>query len=83
MCGSGYVVDHCIAVFDDIRKKETAVSYIADCLKAIGKSVGVKIPKRLYDVIHPAPVDHRSAAEIAADIAAKAGLKAVKKHERI
>lgn len=36
--GSGYVIEHCIAALDDLRKKTTFEVYVTDCLKAISEN---------------------------------------------
>lgn len=78
LCGCDYVVDHCVATINAKNKDEAYKSYIADCLKGIAHSVGCKITRRYYDIVHPAPVDKRSVEEQVNDIAAKAGIKVVK-----
>lgn len=57
--------------------------YMTDCAWGVLKMLGAKDVKRFADIIDPKPEDNRSAEEIIADITARAGLKVVKKHERI
>ena len=52
---------------------------MSDMLRAVVVGLGANNVKRYYDIIHPAPVDNRSAKEIVADITARAGLKVVGK----
>lgn len=50
---------------------------MSDMLRAVAVGLGAKNVTRYYDILHPAPVDNRSANEIIADITARAGLKVV------
>lgn len=45
--------------------------------------LGAKDIKTLYEIEHPKPDDNRTPEQIIDDITARAGLKVVKKHERI
>lgn len=74
MCGSIYVIDYAVAALEIEAKDNAYKYYITDMLSAMAKSIGVRVRKRFYDIIHPAPVDRRSAEEIIADITARAGL---------
>lgn len=79
MLGSGYVIEHCVAVLAKERKTEEYQVYMTDCVAAIAKGLGAKISRRFYDIIHPTARDNRTPQEIIADITARAGLKVVKK----
>jgi len=80
MLGCGYVIDHCIAALKAERNVEAYRYYMSDCLMIIVNGLSSKqvIKKRLYDILHPAPVDERSAEEIVADNIKRLGLKVVK-----
>ena len=51
---------------------------MSDCMAGVITALGGKDVKRLYDILHPAPVDNRTPDQIVADITARAGLKVVK-----
>lgn len=78
LCGHDYVIDYCVGSINAKNKAEAYQVYIADCLKGIARSVGCKISRRFYDVLHPAPVDNRPVKEQVESIAARAGIKVVK-----
>lgn len=83
MFGSGYVIEHCIAAINADRIDSIYRSYVSDCLQAIAKCWGVQVSKRYADIIKPAQKDNRTAQEVVDDITMRAGLKVIKKHERI
>lgn len=73
------MIDHCIAAINTRRMQENYEIYMTDAAYAIvnglyGGKAGIT---RYYDVIHPQPVDNRTGEEIAAEVIARLGLKAV------
>ena len=78
--GSGYVIEHCIAAIKAEMKDESYRCYVTDCFMNIVNMLAGKqaLKKRYYDILHPAPVDERSAEEIVADNIKRLGLKVVK-----
>lgn len=77
LLGAEYVIEHCVTVYSARQRQEAYQVYTTDCLSAIAKGLGAKVDKRYYDIIHPKPVDNRSAEEIVDDIVKKMGLKEV------
>lgn len=77
------MIEHCMAALKTSSLEEVYKIYITDCLKVMVQQWGAKVSKRYAEIINPAPVDTRSANEIVDDITSRAGLKVVKKHERI
>ena len=62
--------------------------YVTDALKILGENTaryagGSHLTKRWAELLNPAKPDHRSGAEIAADVIQKAGLKVVSKDEPV
>ena len=83
LVGSGYVVECCVSAIVSRNKQEAYMVYVTDCLRAIATGLGAKGVTRFADIIHPPKQDTRAPKDIVKDITAKAGLKVVKKHERI
>lgn len=83
LLGAEYVIEHCVAVHSARQRQEAYQVYTTDCLSAIAKGLGAKVDRRFYDIIHPRPVDNRSAEEIANDLIKKMGLKEVNVSGRI
>ena len=64
--GIGYIVDCIYNAIAERVAEENYRAYETDCLMAICRTLGVKIPKRYYEILHPAPEDEpilRSARE--------------------
>ena len=83
LLGSGYVIDHCVAVFKHQDEEKLYRMYITECLYRVTHALHVPMSVRYMDINNPKPVDNRTPEDIVADITAKAGLKVVKKNERI
>jgi len=83
LLGIGYFTDALIAALNTQRRTEAFAVYVTDCLHSIGQSLGVKYDRRFYDILHPRPVDHRPADQIAADRLNRFGIKVVTPHESI
>ena len=76
--GIDYVTEHCIAAIRAERQEEQYRCYVANCQFVLSKLVSRDaIKKQLYEILHPAPVDERSAEEIVADNIKRMGLKVV------
>lgn len=73
------MIDHCVAAINADRATESYRVFVTDLLTGIFNSLGGKLKTRYYDVLHPAPVETRSAEEIVAANNARMGLKVVKK----
>ena len=85
--GSGYVIDHCIAVFskeqEEAKKQEEEKRYryyLTDCLKLITENTakyagGSYLTISFRDIMDPKPVIEKSGDEIAAEVIMRAGLK--------
>ena len=83
MLGSGYVIEHCVAEINKRNRADNFRYYMSECVAGVLVRLGVKDIKTLYEIEHPTPEDDRAPEEIIDDITARAGLKVVKKHERI
>ena len=80
LVGKGYVIDHCISLFNRRAKEEAYRTYIADTLKALNdnfakKFGGTYYQTRYIDAVTPAKEPEKSGDEIARDIIKRAGLK--------
>ena len=80
--GSGYVVEHCIAVFRKKAQEKIYRAYITDALKAISQNTaafngqGLAMSGRFAELAGYIPkADEMTGDEIVADIIARAGLR--------
>jgi len=78
--GSGYVIEHCIAVFKNKQEERLYRSYVAECLKTTaqmaGRNAGVEVQIVDFREINGwVKNDARTGDEIAADIIKRAGLR--------
>ena len=64
-------------------REELYQTYITDIARFLAIRLGATSVKRYYEYLHPPKEERRSAGEIVADIAMKAGLKEVSSNERI
>ena len=69
MFGWGYVIDHCIALFQKKEQEKAIALYMGECLRTIAentaKSVGGSyITVKLSEILDPKPREERSAEEI-------------------
>lgn len=78
LCGSGYVVDHCIAAFLEKQKQKLYQIYVTDSLKLISENTanfgGGQSPERRYaDIIESIenPKPEVTAEEVIYDIRSK------------
>ena len=88
LCGSSYVIEHCITAFSASQEDKLYRSYVAECLRIITENTsglskqGKYITIKYMDMIKPqkeeSPKDTRSAEEIIASIKSKLGQKEVK-----
>ncbi len=74
LLGPGHLSDALWGAMEADRQRQLYRVYVTDVLSAIAGQLGVKFNKRYFDLLHPAPEDNRTAAEIAADVMARAGL---------
>lgn len=86
MIGKGYVIDHCVSLFNRHVKDELYRGYIADSLKLINdnlaKSVGGNVLRERYSELARVKKEpEKTGDEIARDVIRRAGLKV--KNERI
>lgn len=75
--GIGYIVDCIYNAIAERVAEENYRAYETDCLMAICRTLGVKIPKRYYEILHPAPEENRSGSELAAERLERFGIKVV------
>lgn len=91
LCGSSYVIEHCMAAFSVSQERKLYQSYVAECMRVITENTaglskqGKYITMRYMDIIKPqkeeTQKDTRSAEEIIASIKSKLGRKEVKNDE--
>ena len=80
LLGKGYVIDHCISLFNRQAKEEAYRAYVTDTLKALNDNFakhfgGAFYQTRYVDVVNPKEETDKSGDEIARDIIKRAGLK--------
>lgn len=80
LLGNGYVIDHCIAVFQKKNEEKLFKAYVAESLRTIaamtGRSAGMKVEMADYrELAGWTKTDDRTGDEIAADIIKRAGLR--------
>lgn len=80
LVGKGYVIDHCISLFNKQAREEAYRTYIADTLKALNDNFakifgGSYYQTRYIDAIKQEKEPEKSGDEIARDIIKRAGLK--------
>jgi hypothetical protein len=71
-----------VARAEEKRKEADFRLYIADCLQNISENTakqsgGAYVSARFADLVKPKPVDHRTAEQVVADVAAGAGLEVI------
>jgi hypothetical protein len=64
------------------QREDLYREYIADCLQNISENTakqsgGAYVSARFEDLVKPKPVDHRTAEQVVADVAAGAGLEVI------
>lgn len=92
LCGSGYVIDHCISALiverEEKRDRTVLNNYVTDCLKIITENTarsamsgGSYISNRYAEIVDPAPKEpDKSAEDIVRDVFTRAGLQ-IKREE--
>lgn len=63
LLGSGYIIDHCVAAFNQKEIEKAYRVYVTDALKVLS---GIEV--RWYDLIDTKPVDDRTFREITDDV---------------
>lgn len=82
LIGKGYIVDHCVSLFNDRMKERLYRVYITDTLKCLNDNVakvvgGSALKARYYDLLEEGNKKEieKTGDEIALEIIRKAGLK--------
>ena len=80
--GSGYVIEHCIAVYSEYSREEAFRVYMTDAVMCLGESIanaygGQYMQMRYADLFDKEAEDERTADEIAMDIIERAGLEII------
>lgn len=80
LIGKGYVIEHCVSLFNRRRKEQIYRNYVTDTLKIINDNLtkiygGQYMKTRYADMVEPKSQDTRTGDEIARDIIRRAGLK--------
>lgn len=80
LIGKGYVIDHCISLFNKQAKEEAYRTYVTDTLKTLNSNFakifgGNYFNLRYADAVNPNEESDKSGDEIARDIIKRAGLK--------
>ncbi len=78
--GRGYVIEHCISLFNKKIREERYKVYVSDTLKLINdnlaKAVGGNVIKARYaELLDKKKEDTRTGDEVARDVIKRAGLK--------
>lgn len=60
--GKGYVIEHCISLFQEEQDTEAYRIYTTEMLSCIARSLGAQINVKYIDIIHPK--EEKSADEI-------------------
>lgn len=82
LIGKGYIVDHCVSLFNNKAKERLYQTYITDTLKCLNDNLakvigGTSIKARYYDLLEAGSQkeSEKTGDEIALEIIRKAGLK--------
>lgn len=82
LIGKGYIVDHCVSLFENRAKERLFQIYITDTLKCLNDNVakvfgGATLKMRYYDLLESGKKteSEKTGDEIALEIIRKAGLK--------
>lgn len=82
LIGKGYIVDHCVSLFNNKAKERLYQTYITDTLKCLNDNLakvigGSSIKARYYDLLEAGSQkeSEKTGDEIALEIIKKAGLK--------
>ncbi len=82
LIGKGYIVDHCVSLFNNKAKERLYQTYITDTLKCLNDNLakvigGSSIKARYYDLLEAGSKkeSEKTGDEIAIEIIKKAGLK--------
>ena len=82
LIGKGYIVDHCVSLFNSRAKERLYQTYITDTLKCLNDNLakvigGTSIKARYYDLLEAGSQkeSEKTGDEIAIEIIRKAGLK--------
>ena len=60
--GKGYVIEHCISLFQEEQETEAYRVYVTELLSCIAQGMGAQINAKYIDLIHPK--EEKSADEI-------------------
>lgn len=82
LLGNGYVIEHCIAVFQKAEQEKLYRIYTTDCLKLISENTagfvnGKAMSKRFYEIAYndeTSKQPEKSAEEIVEEVTKNAGL---------
>lgn len=86
--GSGYVIEHCVSTFLELKSIKIYQNYIADCLNNINEILaktysGKYVTARYSELINStSKTSEKSGDEIALDIVKRAGLKFAEGNEK-
>lgn len=80
MIGKGYVIDHCVSLFNKKIRDELYRGYVADTLKLINDNLakyvgGNTLRERYKELANVKKEPEKSGDEIARDIIKRAGLR--------
>lgn len=83
LVGKGYVIDHCVSLFNKKMKEMQYKVYLTDALKLINDNLvklvgGDVMRERYYDAIKEDKGPQKTGDEIARDVIKRAGLKVKK-----
>lgn len=80
LIGKGYVIEHCVSLFNRRQKEQIYRNYVTDTLKMINDNLtkisgGQYMKTRYAELVEPQLKDERTGDEIAIDIIKRARLK--------
>lgn len=79
MIGKGYVIEHCVSLFNKRQKERLFREYVTDTLKLINDNLANKlggsiIETKYSELIKPNKKPEKTAEEIVLDVMKRAGL---------
>ena len=77
LLGVQYLTDSLMYAMNTRRQDEAYRVYVTDCFYGICSTLGGKLERRYYDILHPAQEETRSGEEIAYERLERFGIEVV------